>query len=144
MPVGKSARRKTLSATSKAIKRIKNAALRREFLNLAVGAEVGLASRKKSLTTSCMNRLVILSFSLNRTISPRVAAGVLNGLSNDARKHAVSLSLKTKKGSVCVVGDSPEKSKCKAKPGSECYTIPGQPGCGGPSGFYPPWDIGSE
>jgi len=124
-----------LAATRKAIARIEYSALRGDFLSLAAGAEFGIATRKKAMAAACMNRLVVLAFAVNRTISPRLAVAVLDGLTRDARRFAIGLDLRTRKKRRCVVGDDIGSSGCKLG-GSVCYTIVGQPGCGGPSGFH--------
>ena len=138
MPTKKTATKaratKKLAYTRRALRQINNAPVRRDFLNFVNGVEYGLAKRDQALVRKCMNDLVTMTYALNRTITPAVAIGILDGVLDDARQLQISrLPFKKHKDHFCKFGIG-----CLPKKGRTCYTF-STPVCGGTSGFVFHW-----
>ncbi len=129
--------------TRKAIGRIKQPSIRRDFAEMLTGVEFYLVNRQKRVACMCAHALLAMAIGLNRTISPPIAAGILDGLLEDGKNDA---ALRRAVGVVdthndmrCIVGTGTGVGKCQPKNNMTCYTIRGVEGCGGRSGFKFPW-----
>ena len=126
-----------LVQTRKAIKRIKQPALRRDFSEMLAGVESSLVSRQKTLAHMCTRALIAMTIGLNKTISPAIAFEILDGLLTDGKDdatlgRAVDL-MDTHKDMGCF------NSQCLKKMGRTCITIEGARGCANRLGFMFPW-----
>ena len=127
----------TFAHTRRAVAKIKEPSIRNDFAEMVDGIEFCFAKRKKRAALSCANIVLGMAVGLNRTISPRVAAGILDGLLKDGKQDALfrRMDLDEHKDQKCDV----DSSQCVPKKGAKCFNYGGIPGCGGGSGFSFLW-----
>ena len=139
-----------LEATRKAIDAIEDSCIKRDIMHFVAGAEVCLELQEVHLALDCVSTVVTTVVALNRTISPEVTVGVLDGLHEDSETTAKALrrglGFTSNKDQKCGVKDAEPggggagKSTCVSDPGGKCYTFGSGSGCGGTSGFQFVWE----
>lgn len=139
-----------LPATRRAVGRIRDAAIREDVMRFVSGAEVCLEHREVYLAFDAVKTIVTTVVALDRTISPEVATGVLDGLVEDSAGQAIALrrglGFTKNENQKCDIqpGTGPGTSVCVAKRRSTCYTLDSGSGCGGTSGFRHVWDLARQ
>ena len=128
----------TFRYTRRAIDRIKQPSIRNDFAQMVDGLEFCFAKRQKRAALRCADALLGMAIGLNRTISPSVTTGILDGLLEDGKQDALFLRM----GSGLFEKHKDHRCHfdvgCLPRKRSTCHTL-GIPGCGGPSGFFFPW-----
>ena len=124
--------------TNRAIRKIKNPAIRKDFAEMLKGLEFCVANGNKTAARKCYDMLIAMAIGLNRTISPAVAVGIFDGLLEDRKQDPVALPIGNgvdkKENHRCSFGVG-----CVESQGSACYTFSGVGVCGGASRFIFPW-----
>jgi hypothetical protein len=105
-------------ASREAIGRIRNAKLRRDFLNMVVGAERAMRIGNRKLGRWCLQHLLDVAFTLNRTISPATAGKITEAVRHDAAPLKLRLG-EIKDDSECKRG-WPNPATCQYKKDSQC------------------------
>jgi hypothetical protein len=129
-------KRVNFGKTRRAIRKIKSAALRRDFGEMLYGLEFSHAHGSKRIALKCAQALVGMAIGLHRTITPTVATEILLGISRDRKQDALFRPLNVvddHKDQKCV------RQQCITSKGSTCITIRGAGGCGNRFGFQLPW-----
>ncbi|MCH9000503.1 MAG: hypothetical protein IID48_19885 [Proteobacteria bacterium] len=136
----------SLDATRKAVGSIKDECIRRDIMHFVLGAEACLDHGEIYVALDCVKTVVTTVVALNRTISPEVTAGILEGLIEDSEGKATALRrgfgfTKYKDEKCDIIGGTPiGSSQCISQLRSTCYTFSSGSGCGGTSGFQFVWD----
>lgn len=137
-----------LPATRSAVNRIREPAIREDIERFVSGAEFCLEHNENHLALDAVRTVVTTVVALDRTISPEVAAAILDGLTEDAANGAVALQrglgFTKNQNMKCDIqsGTGPGTSRCVARRNSTCYTLDSGSGCGGTSGFRFVWEVG--
>jgi len=135
MKKGQTKAKTYFSRTTKAIRKIKQPSIRRDFTEMLAGVEYCLAKRQKRFARTCVRTLVGMAVGLNRTISPSITVSILDGLMEDGKNDpSLTAGLIDKhKNMGCINGE------CQSQTSSTCIEIIGAPGCGNERGFLFPW-----
>jgi hypothetical protein len=141
--------RVSLDATRKALGAIRDFRIREDLLHFVSGAEVCLEHQEVCLALDCLRTVVTTVVALNRTLTPEITTGVLDGLLADSGTTAVplrrGLGFTKNENMKCDIktGTPIGSSSCVAQTNSTCYTLDSGSGCGGTSGFRFVWEIAS-
>jgi hypothetical protein len=81
----------TLDATRKALGAIRDFRIKEDLLYFVSGAEVCLEHSEMHLAIDCVRTVVTTVVALNRTLSPEVTLGVLDGLVEDSQTMVTRL-----------------------------------------------------
>jgi hypothetical protein len=138
-----------LDATRKAIGAIRDFRIKEDLLHFVSGAEVCLEHQEVHLAFDCLRTVVTTVVALNRTLTPEVTVGILDGLLEDSQTRATALRrglgfTKTENTKCDIKAGTPiGSSTCVSQRDSTCYTLDSGSGCGGPSGFRFVWEVAS-
>lgn len=139
-----------LEATRRAVDAIEDSRIQRDIMHFVAGAEACLELEEIYLALDCVRTVVTTVVALNRTITPEVTVGVLNGLLEDSETTAKvlrrGLGYTNSKDKKCDVKDAAPggggagTSTCVSNPGGQCITFSTGSGCGGTTGFQFVWE----
>ena len=130
----------SLDATRKAIRAIRDRRIKESLLHFVSGAEACLEHQEIHWASDCVRTVVTTVVALNRSISPEVIVGILDGLLEDSETKATALRralgfTKSQNARCDIKSGTPiGSSSCVSARNSSCYVLDGGSGCGSSSG----------